>query len=54
MSDIRVMLLFVAVHLAGLGVGAWVVLSPETAAWLLAPAIAIAIAAVTSRMDGEP
>ena len=31
MSSLRVMLLFVAVHLAGLAVGAWVVLSVEAA-----------------------
>jgi hypothetical protein len=48
----RTMMLWIAVHLAALAVGAWVVLSPEAAAWVLAPALAITVAAIAARADG--
>jgi hypothetical protein len=51
---VRAMLLWIAVHFAALAVGAWAVLSHEAAAWLLAPALALAVAAMAARMDGEP
>ena len=53
-DSVRVMMFWIAVHLAALAVGAWAVLSHEAAAWLLAPSLALAVAAMAARMDGEP
>ena len=51
-DGMRVMMLFFAVLFAALAVGAWIVLSPEAAAWVLAPALAITVAAIAARADG--
>jgi hypothetical protein len=37
---------------AALAFDAWAVLSPEAAAWVLAPALAITVAAIAARADG--
>ena len=52
MSDFRAMLLFVAIHLAGLAVGAWAVLSVESALLLASPALMLAVLSIPSRLLG--
>ena len=46
MSDIRVMMLWVAVHLAALSFGAWLVLRPGAALLLASPALLLAAIAI--------
>lgn len=52
MSSVRVMMLWIAMHLAALAVGAWVVLSNEAALLLAWPALMLAVPSIKPRLLG--